>query len=179
MRHRSRGQSLVEFAILAPVLILLVVGMLDLGRAYYFEVVSTDAARDAARMGSGYLPGTTPGSPPVGYGDSSMCAMAKSDLADVISPTNVNCITTQQMPVAGRPYYPGSGYGSTLAPGHALVVIACPGITKDCNGEPGTILNKYIAVTVYYEFDMVTAGMASLFGPSLLFENSAVFESQW
>jgi TadE-like protein len=174
--RRSRGQSLVEFALLSPVLILLVMGLLDLGRAYYFEVVTTDAARDAARLGSGYLPTKWP---PQGYGSGGMCDMARSDLADIISPANVRCVTNATLPAPDRPYYPGAGYESSVDTGQALVVIACPGGTFDCNGNPKATLNKNIAVTVYYHFDMVTAGMAVTFGPYLIFQNSAVFKSLW
>lgn len=171
--HRSRGQSLVEFAILSPVLLLLVMGMLDLGRAYYFEVVSTDAARDAARFGSGYMPNKWP---PAGYGGQAICDLAKSDLIDVISPTSVSCVYTTSMPAIGRPYY-----GSSYAPGQgqAIVVIACPVGTNGCIGARGQTLNTTIGVTVFYHFDMVTPGMSVLFGRSLTFQNTAVFTSIW
>jgi TadE-like protein len=172
MRSR-RGQSLVEFAILSPVLLLLVMGLLDLGRAYYFEVVSTDAARDAARYGVGYPAGSVP----VGYGATAICDLAKSDLIDVIDPSKVQCVTRPDLPAAGRPYY-GSGY--TPAAGEAIVVIACPPSTNGCTGASnGQTLNTNIGVTVYYHFDMATPGMSALFGPSLIFQNSAVFTSTW
>jgi hypothetical protein len=171
--RRARGQSLVEFAILSPVLLLLVMGLLDLGRAYYFEVVSTDAARDAARYGSGYMPLKWP---PVGYGYQGICDLAKSDMIDVISPKSVTCVYTTTMPAAGRPYY-GSSYAP--AAGEAIVVIACPSGTNGCNGVRGETVNANIAVTVYYHFDMVTPGMSNLFGSFLIFQNSAVFTSTW
>jgi hypothetical protein len=171
--RRIRGQSLVEFAILSPVLLLLVMGLLDLGRGYYFEVVSTDAARDAARFGSGYMPLKWP---PVGYGSAAICELARADLIDVVSPANVDCTIVSTLPAPGRPYY-GTSY--TPKPGHALVVIACPPATNDCKGAKGQTLNTNIGVTVYYHFDMVTPGISALFGPWLTFQNSAVFTSTW
>src|SRR5262249_10859276 len=128
-------------------------GMLDLGRAFYFEVVSTDAARDAARYASGYAPAVWP---PAGPGQTSLCDMAKADLGDHVS--SVNCVYTTAMPAAGRPYY-GSTYSSGLTPGEAVVVIACPVGTNSCDGTSGAIVNQNVAVTVYYRFSLVTPGM--------------------
>ncbi len=46
-----RGDGLVEFALMLPVLILLVMGILDLGRAVYAYSAISNAAREAARQG--------------------------------------------------------------------------------------------------------------------------------
>src|SRR6266850_7577064 len=48
----QRGQSLVEFAISSLVLILLLMGLLDLSRAFYFSVNILGAAREGARHGA-------------------------------------------------------------------------------------------------------------------------------
>ena len=45
------GQSLVEFALLIPLLLLMVVVLLDLGRAVYYSSVIHNAAREGARYG--------------------------------------------------------------------------------------------------------------------------------
>jgi len=52
VRRRQRGQSLVEFAISSIVLLLLVMGLLDLSRAFYFSVNLQGAAREGARHGA-------------------------------------------------------------------------------------------------------------------------------
>jgi Flp pilus assembly protein TadG len=44
-----RGQSLVEFALVVPLLLLLVVGVIELGRAWNINQVVTFAARQGAR----------------------------------------------------------------------------------------------------------------------------------
>jgi Flp pilus assembly protein TadG len=46
-----QGQSMVETAMLLPVLAFLTFGLLDFGRAYYFQVGVTNAAREGARSG--------------------------------------------------------------------------------------------------------------------------------
>jgi Flp pilus assembly protein TadG len=47
--HRERGASLVEFAIVLPIFLVLIGGMVDFGRAFFTEVMLTNAAREGAR----------------------------------------------------------------------------------------------------------------------------------
>ncbi|TMD50173.1 MAG: pilus assembly protein [Chloroflexi bacterium] len=50
-RWRGRaGQSLVEMAMVLPILALLTFGLVDFGRGYYFQVSITNAAREGARV---------------------------------------------------------------------------------------------------------------------------------
>jgi|SRR5581483_1592684 len=48
-REPTSGQSLVEFAFALPVLLLLLLGMLDLGRAFYIREQVSDSARAGLR----------------------------------------------------------------------------------------------------------------------------------
>ena len=48
----QRGQSLVEFALLLPVLLLIVLGAIDFGRLYYSYVSITNGARNGAHYAS-------------------------------------------------------------------------------------------------------------------------------
>jgi Flp pilus assembly protein TadG len=45
----EQGQALVEFALILPIILLLVVGMLEFARAWNLHQVMTDAAREGAR----------------------------------------------------------------------------------------------------------------------------------
>lgn len=47
----GRGQSLVEFAIVFPVFIVLLAGMIDFGLALFSDVTIINAAREGARLG--------------------------------------------------------------------------------------------------------------------------------
>ena len=49
MARDERGQALVEFALILPIILLLVVGMLEFARAWNLHQVMTDAAREGAR----------------------------------------------------------------------------------------------------------------------------------
>lgn len=51
-RHRSRGQAMVEFALVAPILFLMLFAVVDFGRYVYTANGLNEAAREAARAGS-------------------------------------------------------------------------------------------------------------------------------
>ena len=46
----EKGQNLVEFALVVPLLLLLVIGMAEFGRAWMTKNLITGAAREAVRM---------------------------------------------------------------------------------------------------------------------------------
>ena len=46
----GKGQSLVELALLMPVLLWICAGAIDFGRVYYYDIVAINAARSGARM---------------------------------------------------------------------------------------------------------------------------------
>ena len=49
-RHGERGNALIESAIIIPLLLLVMVGIFEVGRAYETWQVLTNAAREGARM---------------------------------------------------------------------------------------------------------------------------------
>jgi Flp pilus assembly protein TadG len=51
-RSRTHGQALVEFALVFPLLMLLLFALIDLGRVVYTHNSLAEAAREAARWGS-------------------------------------------------------------------------------------------------------------------------------
>ena len=61
MRTRDRaqrGQSTIEFGAAAVVLVLILFGIIDLGRAFYFAVGLMGAAREGARQATWFDPGS-------------------------------------------------------------------------------------------------------------------------
>ncbi|MGH2445250.1 MAG: TadE family protein, partial [Candidatus Limnocylindria bacterium] len=48
--ERGRGQSMVEFALILPIFILVLVGLFDVGRAVYAYNTVNNAAREAGRL---------------------------------------------------------------------------------------------------------------------------------
>ncbi len=47
-KRKEKGQSLVEFVLILPVLFIILAGVLDLGRLYFAYVAVTDAAAEGA-----------------------------------------------------------------------------------------------------------------------------------
>lgn len=50
--HGERGANLVEFALVLPLLVLLLVGVADFGRAFNNYIIITNASREGARYAS-------------------------------------------------------------------------------------------------------------------------------
>lgn len=50
MKHRDAGQALVEIALVLPVLLIILLGIFDFGRAVYAYNAVSNSAREAARV---------------------------------------------------------------------------------------------------------------------------------
>lgn len=56
-RKGEKGQNLVEFALVVPLLLLLVIGIAEFGRAWMTQNIMTGAVREAARIAVVEAPG--------------------------------------------------------------------------------------------------------------------------
>jgi len=118
---------------------LLVAGVLELGRGYAFAMETSDAARDAARYAAGKTTATN------GPGLAAMCNLVTADLAAVT--TNIACPTQVGHP---PPFAAGADY-TTPVPGQAVVAVYC-GSSANCSGSVQTLYQSEIDVYVYYGF---------------------------
>jgi Flp pilus assembly protein TadG len=160
--QRTRaGQALVEFAVALPILILLVAGVLELGRGYGYAVATSDAARDGAR----YVAGKT--SITDGPGLASMCSLITADLA--ATTTNVSCPT---LVAHAPPFVVGTDYTNPTG-GQAVVVVSC-GTSVDCRGTPNPLFQSQIYVYVYYGFNDL-----NLFGGKITISGSSRTTTSW
>jgi Flp pilus assembly protein TadG len=55
---KQKGQGLVEFALILPILLVITIGMLDLGRAFFVTIAIQNATREGARLAA-RNPGTS------------------------------------------------------------------------------------------------------------------------
>jgi Flp pilus assembly protein TadG len=140
-RHGRDGQALVEFALALPILIVLVAGVLEMGRGYSFAGATSDAARDAARFVAGKTSTTN------GPGLTAMCNLIKGDLAATVAGANVTCPTQVNH---APPFIVGTDY-TAPAPDHAVVAVYC-GTSVNCTGSVQTLYNSEVDVYVYYGF---------------------------
>jgi len=51
---KSRGQELVEFAVMLPFLLIILVGVIDLGRVFHASITIANATRTGARFATSY-----------------------------------------------------------------------------------------------------------------------------
>jgi len=85
----NRGQSLVEFALIAPLLILLLMGIMECGRIFNQTLVVTAAAREGARSAA------------VGGSDVTVLGTVNQAVAS-IGTTNLTVVVTPSARVSGQ-----------------------------------------------------------------------------
>ena len=104
--RRSRGQSLVEFAIILPVIAMVVLGLFDLGRAVFTYNTLSQAARQANRTAivdqdaDRVKAMAVAAAPSIGLSASDVSVCFKtpdSTQADCSSPTTDNCPTSERL----------------------------------------------------------------------------------
>jgi len=76
----SQGQSLVEFALVLPILLILLVGAIEIGRAAYFSIQVTNASYAAVEYGA---------QTPATAGDTNGIIQSALNEAPMLSPDNV------------------------------------------------------------------------------------------
>ena len=160
-KGRRSGQALVEFAISVPILVLLVAGVLELGRGYSFAMATSDAARDGAR----YVAGKT--STTNGPGLTNMCSLVTADLAAVT--TNISCPTQVNH---APPFVGGVDYTAPVA-GQAVVVVYC-GTSVNCTGSVTSLYESEVDVYVYYGFSDL-----NLLGGGITISGSSRATTSW
>src|ERR1700681_2670385 len=160
-RRRTSGQALVEFAITLPIIVLLVAGVLELGRGYTFAIATSDAARDGAR----YVAGKT--STSNGPGLANMCSLVTADLAAITS--TVSCPTQVNH---APPFVAGTDYTAPAA-GQAVVAVYC-GASANCAGSVTALTQSEVDVYVYYGFSDL-----NLLGGGITISGSSRATTSW
>lgn len=148
--RRSTGQSLVEFALIFPLIVLLVVGFVEVGRAVFAYNMIANAARQAARVAT------------------------VNQLADV-----TDCDETRPIDDPYEPHWSLRGCAiaaaSTLGISSANVSVSYappPSTTLDC--DPTLHVGCIASVTVTYDFKVSTPFVNMLIGPFTMRQTSAM-----
>jgi hypothetical protein len=131
-----QGQSLVEIALILPVLLILLSGLLDLGRLFFVYVAVTDAAAEGATYGAAY--------PPLGPGPTWGCTEPEqsTEPCPPDAPREPGCLCLRAREAAG----------GLVTLEDAEITVACPGCVS--GGPSGSTLT----VTVTYPFSLLTPG---------------------
>lgn len=160
-RRRSRGQALVEFALVAPVTLMLLLGIVDFGRVYTTMMSVESAAREAADYG------TTLGA---GKWEPSLAAAQT-----VPEMRRRACIAASNLPDYAGPD------DSCTNPAFAYCVTASIG--GDCGpldpadacDDPTRATPCTITVTLTYRFHLITPVNISLMGATIGFPSIITF----
>ena len=153
-RWRSRrGQSLVEMAMVMPLLAFLTFGLLDFGRAYYFQVSVTNAAREGARAAILNIY-TGPQTPTCSTGNNYATCPVQTDSA-IVSAVNSELIYSGIAPKSVTICPPHDGSSPTAG---------CPNTNDRVDLWLGSTTNYYVTVNVKYDFQLYTPLMQQLLG---------------
>ena len=178
-RDRQRSQSMVEFSLVAPIILLLSFGSVDLGRAIYTQVAIDEAASEGGRAAIHY-------SAPLPT-DATVAAAAKEyavnlDLATscpngpmtgTLPPPNVGWIfitdpsagshveTTQPLPMNA----PG-GQGSAPA-------------ANGCSAVNPAAGNAQLAITIQYQLVPLTPGISQLFAGHIVLTATEIVRTEY
>jgi TadE-like protein len=156
-RWRGRaGQSLVEMAMVLPILAILTFGLVDFGRGYYFQVSITNAAREGARVAILNIY-TGPQNPGCSTSNAYATCPVQTDAA-------IMTAVGHELTYSGIP--PTS---ITICPPHDSTgsTAGCPDssnrVDKWVSGDPAQ-QNYYVTVNVKYDFQLYTPLMQQLVG---------------
>ena len=159
--RKRRGQALAEMAVMVPFLVIGMMGMLDLGRAFYYQISLTNAVREAARYGAlPYYTGLTPA----------------CNIPSAATP-GPNCPVPSDDAIRARLAQELTGTGFIvdplkiqIAPGQGQRVTDC-GTTGSCQYA--------ISVTATYQFNFITPIIGDLIGNPLTLKTSALFRTEY
>lgn len=130
---RQRGQSLVELALLSPILVLLVLGALDLGRVFYFYA----GIANATRVGAAYA---------ITLGGMGSHGFSDKELADFVRNRIIDEAKQYELPG-----------GELTAAGNISFSSTCPDESQ-ANGPAGWPSGSDVTVTVCYDFPLLISG---------------------
>jgi len=151
--RRRAAQSLVEMALVLPVLAFLTFGLVDFGRAYYFQVSVTNSAREGARAAilNRY---TGPATPYCTTTNNYATCPIQTDSA-IVTAVNSELLYSGIAPKS-----------VTICPPHdsTMPTTGCPNTTNRVTNWFGGTTNYYVTVNVKYDFVLYTPLMRQLVG---------------
>ena len=172
LRKSQRGQSLVEFAISSIVLLLLMMGLLDLSRAFYYAVNLQGAAREGARHGAWFNTATR--------------ANLYLDDADIMSAVNAalagsgitgtfvpgTCLTSTDGNTISNKPYPASAFPATTQQANVYICYTPPGGgasvgTMPVHPNDNSWRLGDVNVSILMNFGLITPFIQSLFGSGI------------
>jgi Flp pilus assembly protein TadG len=130
---RERGQSLVELAFVLPVLLLLLVGIIEIGRFAYYSILVANAARAGAQYGAQSLAAAADTTGISNAGTNDATGITAPNTLTVTSTQSCGCATTS-LGTCGTPTACAAGrwlvYVQVTATGSFSSLFSYPGLPK-------------------------------------------------
>jgi hypothetical protein len=138
-RSKQRGQAMVEFALIFPIFILLLVGLFDLGRVIWVNDTLATAAREAARYA-------------IVHGAKSTCPVGPAPGGTVATEP----LSTCPFPAPSRQAIKDVAQNWASGTSANVTVSVCYGVVTTCTGDvdqaitpaPTTVRGTPVTVTV-------------------------------
>lgn len=161
--RRQAGQSVVEFALVLPILVILMVGIIDLGRIYTTMLSVESAAREAADYGTFGSQNWGPARYSVTEAMMELRAcVAASDLPGYVGPDDACANPAFAYELSGNKGVTWEAYSATL--------VDCDNATR----EPPC----WVKVTLRYDFDLFVPLNLEIFGVRYGLPNTLTFERE-
>jgi Flp pilus assembly protein TadG len=159
MLPTKRGQALVEMALMAPVLFLMVLGATDLSQLFYYSTSVTNAAREGARQGAYFDPMGSPAGN--SYANDTAVYSAVNNEASYLNlsePCHPNTVCSGTL--TNCPSFP---YANALYPTAANTGYVFVCFNNSTTATTATV-GQPIRVTVLYSFQPVTPLIGTMVG---------------
>jgi TadE-like protein len=173
-RHRGSGQALVEFALVFPIFLLILFGIIDVGRLVFTNSALSQASREGARAAAteaAWIGLSDPGCV------ASLAAVGAGNPGAHVCPSNVAAFKADVLLAANRM---NAGLGPI-----STVYVSCnsggpdPAPTGEwtetsggngcqSGGSPNASAGYLVSVRVVYEYQPLTPVISSLIGPLTL-----------
>ena len=171
-RHGQEGQALVEFALAVPIFILVMFGLLDVGKLVYTNSVLSQAAREGARLGATQAAWIgVPGSGCV----SSEASITSSNPGAHVCPSNVATFKTNVIGAVNRMTVGlgsisavhvscNDGTGLDPAPAGPWTDTSGGNGCHDGSGNAVSSAGELVTVRVEYTYQPITPVISSIIG---------------
>lgn len=151
LRHgkgRRSGQSLVEFALVLPIFLLLLFGLIDMGRYVYLNSTLSQAAREAARVAA--VEASWMGSPDASCGTS----------GGPVCPADLASLRADMLAGANRMMAPFGSIAAADLYTSCAAVAPVPVTTQTCASSG---INSTVSVRVVLVFRPITPVVGQMF----------------
>ncbi len=173
----QQGQTLVEFAIVLPVFLLVLFGLIDVGRLVYTNAAVSQAAREGARLAAAETAWTGVTDNPACVADASLITAANPGA--FVCPLDVSALKShvtdaaQRMTVAMGPVASvhlscNTGADDDQAPSGEWTESSGGNGCADGGGDPFSAPGDLVSVRVLYDYQFFTPIISTFLGPTTL-----------